>query len=284
MTDNKEKTYTPKEMLEAARNKMVDLYKNSTLVKNSAHELETGGEPSNDDSEAPEQLQVGEVTKPGQGEQKNKKKQNADGSDVEYEEGDEEYSEDETPEHEEGMDTETKGIHDATEGESDKEEVDADKDIAAQESDEEDADKIEDKEEKKPKKEGKKPPFVKSEKMTKSLFKEDCIAVSSSKHIKTKEDCFYDIKWCLEKLQKMKELKWTIEDEAPEAKGIFEKEYKKEKAKLGKYIKEHNSMKKSEGFGEEEVDVLAKAERIITHRPSKLEQFINRKNSKKNLK
>ena len=140
MADNKEKTYTPEEMAQAILNKCEELYKNSTLAKaNTAHELEDGGEPSNDDSEAPEQLQVGEVTKPGQSEQKNKKKKNADGSDMESEEGDEGSSEGEVPEHEEGMDAETKAAHDATESESDEEEIEADKDVAAQESDEADA-------------------------------------------------------------------------------------------------------------------------------------------------
>lgn len=292
MSENSEKTYTAKEMGEAVLKKCEELYKNSNLAKsNSAHELETGGEPSSDESEAPEQLQVGDVTRPGQSEKKSKKKGDGESEDGDTSEDSADGGED-TPEHEEGMDTETKETkeaHDATESESDKEEVDADKDVAAQESDEADADKIEDKEEsstdkkedKKDKKEDKKP-FEKSEKIEKSLFSSDKMC-SPKENKQDKSDVFWDIQRCTEKIKDMKELSYTIETEAPEAKNVFEKEFTKEKAKLTSLVKKYNGLKKSEDMDETDIYLLKKAERVIADKPTSLKSFIRRKDLKKKV-
>lgn len=58
MEDNKkEKTYSPEEVANAILAKAHDLLKNSTLSKaNTSHEIEPGGEPKSDGSEAPEYL------------------------------------------------------------------------------------------------------------------------------------------------------------------------------------------------------------------------------------
>lgn len=160
MSKKIEKTYTPQEVFEAVRSKVMDLYKNSTLAKaNTAHELEIGAEPNNDEAEAPEQLQVGEVTKPGQGDKKNKKK--SVGVDGEEESEDSEDSFGEEPEHEEDMSHEEDKEHDAKENQEDEQDED---DIEADEEPEKKAEdkKKEDSEDENEKKD-KKMPFQKSE-------------------------------------------------------------------------------------------------------------------------
>lgn len=103
------KEYTPQEAAIAILKKCQELYSVSVLAKaNTAHEIETGGEPNNDEAECPEQLASGEVTKEGSfGGDKDKKKKKADGSeessesDVSEEESSamEEVAEEEVEEH-----------------------------------------------------------------------------------------------------------------------------------------------------------------------------------------
>jgi hypothetical protein len=169
MAQNKEKTYTPQEAAAAVLKKVEELYKNSILAKtNTSHEIENGSEPNNDEAEAPEQLQVGDVTRPGQGEKKKKKKGSDSSAEGESEdsEGESEASDGEQPEHEEDMSAEEDKEHDAKENQDDEKDADkieADEEPEAKAADKK-AEKKEDKSEDKGKKDDKKKmPFQKSE-------------------------------------------------------------------------------------------------------------------------
>ena len=93
MSDKKE--YSPLEVARAILNKCNELYKSEKIEKaNTAHELENGSEPSNDEAETPEQLadsgNLGEGSDENSEHKKKKKKKD---SDEEYEESSEEYDE-----------------------------------------------------------------------------------------------------------------------------------------------------------------------------------------------
>lgn len=244
MSDRSEKNYTPQEAAMAILEKCKELYKNSTLAKaNTSHEIEPGGEPSNDDAECPEQLQSGEVTKEGSFGSDKKKKKPGEGDsedDVSPEEAGamEDIAEEEVNEHNEHL-------HEGQEHESAEGHEDDYGEDEEPEEDEEDKD-----DEKKDKKD---------KEVKKALFEDKAIKLESKEYKPTKQDVFWDIKYCLECMKKMRELRWVVEDEAPEAKDIFEKEYKKEKAKLDKLIKKYKSLKKGESEGEEK-ETLTKAE------------------------
>ena len=297
MSDQNSKTYTAEEAAVLVLKKTEELLKASSLIKsNTSHEVENGQEPSTEDAECPAYLaeadiesgsstgkhgeakaggaEVGEAGSEGEDldEDGNKKKKEG-----------EEVGED-VPEHEEGMDAETKAAHDATEGKSDKEESKDDDAVAAQKADEADADKIEDKEEKK-----------KENAIEKSLFEDKAISVCEEAK-PTKSDVFYDIKRCVERLKDMKELKWTVTEDAPEAKNAFEKEFTKEKSKLAGYVKKYNGLKKSEDINEDESSFMAKAEAYVAKackgsecgqmptdlkKPNKLKSFMQKRELKK---
>lgn len=173
MSKETNKEYTPQEAAALVLEKVKELYKNSTLAKaNTSHEIESGGEANNDDAEAPEHLQAGEVCKEGSfsdTEKKGSKKKKADGSSEESEDSEE-------PAHEEGMSEEENEEHDAIENEADEQDADqieADEEPAAKEADEEseDEDESEDKKKKKP--------FEKSERplakfLAKMEYKKSC--------------------------------------------------------------------------------------------------------------
>lgn len=129
--------------------------------------------------------------------------------------------------------------------------------------------------------------------MKKSLFNDQkALKCAVDVSTKTKESCFWDIKWAVEKLKALKELSWTVESEAPEAKELFEKEFKKEKAKLSDLIAEHKKLKKSEDESEDEKNLLAKAEEMDKcgdmakpmGKSDKLKNFLAKKDKKKALK
>ena len=66
--DKKNKSYSPEEVAVIILEKVKNLYKSSTLAKNNtAHEIEGGSEPVNNDAECPEYLEdkgnVGEFAK-----------------------------------------------------------------------------------------------------------------------------------------------------------------------------------------------------------------------------
>lgn len=140
MENDKNKTFTAQEVAQGILDRCRTLYKDSKLAKsNTAHELEVGSEPHNEDSEAPEQLQAGEVCKPDSGDKKKKKK-----GEGESEEGEE--SSDSQPEHEEGMSEEEDFAHDAKENqddESDEDNIEADEEESEEEEDEEKEKKME---------------------------------------------------------------------------------------------------------------------------------------------
>ena len=193
MNDKKEKTYTPAEAALLVLKKTEEMYKNSTLAKaNTAHEVEVGEEPSNDEAECPAYLAEADIESGSStgkhGEAKPSVSGVSEGSEIGSEE--EELDEDgkpkkKVPEHEEGMDEETKEIHDETESESDAEEVVDDKKVESQDKDEKDADIVEDKEEKKEVKEEikgeKKNPFEKAEKLNSFMKKKDMKKMKNAK-------------------------------------------------------------------------------------------------------
>lgn len=138
MADKEKKEYSPQEVAEAILKKCQELYNNNSLAKsNTAHEIEAGQEAKNDDAEAPEQLQQGEVTKPDSGDSKYGKKKSEGES--------EDESEDESEESEESAEEESE--------ESEAEES------AEDESEDDESEEKEEKEDKKP--------FEKSEKLKK---------------------------------------------------------------------------------------------------------------------
>jgi len=129
--------------------------------------------------------------------------------------------------------------------------------------------------------------------LKKSLFNDGkSLKCEASAPEKNKESCFWEIKWSVEKIKALKELSWTVESEAPEAKELFEKEFKKEKARLSDLIAEHKKLKKSEDESEDEKNLLAKAEEMDKcgdmakpmGKSDKLKNFLAKKNKKKDLK
>ena len=103
MSKKEEKTYTPQEAAAAVLGKVHELLKKSELIKaNTAHEVEAGEEPRNDDAEAPEYLANADIE--GSGEKKEKKKEQSEDSDSDEdmeEEAAEESEEEDSEEDEE---------------------------------------------------------------------------------------------------------------------------------------------------------------------------------------
>jgi hypothetical protein len=97
--------------------------------------------------------------------------------------------------------------------------------------------------------------------LQKGLFSEKQIKCEAPEYKETKEDVFREIKWTLQSIKDLKELSWTVEQEAPTAKDMFDKAFEKEKDKLATLIRRHKSMKKSED-GEAEEDFEAQADEI----------------------
>jgi hypothetical protein len=134
MSDIKEeKFYTAQEVAVKVLEKAHEMMKKSEIFKsNTAHEVEAGEEPKNDDSECPEYLADADIENDGaHGEKEGKKKKGAEGD---------KHSEE--PEHEEGMEPEEEKEHDAEENEAD--EKDDDKIEADEEKSGEDEEKEDD--------------------------------------------------------------------------------------------------------------------------------------------
>lgn len=81
--NKEEKFYTAEEVARAILAKAHDMLKASSLVKaNSSHEIESGGEPSNDEAEAPEYLANADIENSGAHGEKTKKKSAAPAGDI----------------------------------------------------------------------------------------------------------------------------------------------------------------------------------------------------------
>jgi hypothetical protein len=269
-----DKNYTPFEVAQGILNKVQELYKNNKLAKaNTSHEIELGGEPSNDEADFPESMASGEVTAPEKGDGKNKKNKKpivgevaAEGEIDNPEENEELESEDEEELGEENLEHE--------ESESPEEEV-------AEEGDEAEVESPEEKAEETPVEEAIEEKNKKKKEIKKSLFSVSDLSSKccSEEPKKTKEDTFRKIQWCVDDIKRMKELRWTIEQDAPEAKDVFEKEFAKHKAKLAKLVKEYSSIKKGEQYSGEEGTILIKAEKVLFNNP--LKKFVDKMNLKK---
>ncbi len=84
-----EKFYTPEEVAVAVLKKTHELLKASSLFKaNTSHEIENGGEPSNDEAEAPEYLANADIENSGAHGEKSKKKAKAGGIESADKDGD----------------------------------------------------------------------------------------------------------------------------------------------------------------------------------------------------
>lgn len=77
----------------------------------------------------------------------------------------------------------------------------------------------------------------------------------------TKEQCFNEIRYKVQRIKELKELSWTVEQEAPNAKDIFEKEFAKVKEEIASLLRRCNSLKKDE-FNDEEAEVIKAAESV----------------------
>lgn len=238
MSDEK-KEFTPQEAAIAVLKKAQELYKNSELYKsNSAHEVDPGEEPNNEDAECPESL-ADQGTKFEAKHEQKKKKVEGDSSD---------------PAHEQGMGEEEEKAHDAAENEADEQDSD---NIEADEEQNEKKKIInaaaEDKKEKK-------------EAVEKALFNDKAVKVESvaKPEYSSKKDVADDIKWELKRLKEIKELKWTVEDEAPEAKKAMESLYASCKKKIKEMCKKYSSLKKSV---EEEIETIEKSEKPHEEKP-----------------
>lgn len=234
------KTYTAEEVGRAILKKAEEMLKNSPLVKaNTAHEIEEGDEPNNEEAQCPEYLAEADIE-----EEKDQKKKK--------------LPVDEIPEHEQHLDEEEKEIHDATEMEDDQEEIEEEQAAAKQK--EEDEDIIEaDEEEQDDEKDvkdlvkdvvDKKPLKDKEDKeekeVEKALFKDKLVAVDKTvEYVPNKADVACAIKCAIKNLQELKDLKYTVENECPEAKQAFEDKYKQCKKEIAKLAKQYASMKKS---------------------------------------
>jgi len=82
-------------------------------------------------------------------------------------------------------------------------------------------------------------------KLKKSLFpKEKSETIPPPSIERTKEDIQRDIKYALKELKELKDCRWIIEEEAPEAKAAMEKEFARLKREIDSYIKKHSKAKK----------------------------------------
>jgi hypothetical protein len=129
-----EKKYTPEEATQAIFKKVHEMLKKSEIYKasNTAHEVENGEEPQNDDAECPEYLANADIE--GDGDKKAKKKP----GDAAESEGESEDKHSEEPNHEEDMGSEEEKEHDAEENEADEKDedkVEADEESESKEKD-----------------------------------------------------------------------------------------------------------------------------------------------------
>lgn len=83
----------------------------------------------------------------------------------------------------------------------------------------------------------------------KALFSSemDLKSAATPKDEKTKADVCYRIEDNIRMLMHLKELRWTVEEDAPEAKKALEDKYKKIQKDIEKLAKEYKSLKKSLG-------------------------------------
>ena len=102
----------------------------------------------------------------------------------------------------------------------------------------------------------------------KSLFPQPIRAVDKKpeKYKKTKDDVCYQIEDNLRQIKNLKELKWTVEEDAPETKKIFEDKYKRIKANIEKLTKEYSSLKKS-------LDLLSEGEPMKKSKEELVKEF-----------
>lgn len=88
-SNKQEKFYTPEEVARAILKRSHELLKESGLFKsNSSHEIESGGEPSNDEAEAPEYLASADIENSGAHGEKTKKAKAAGGIESADKDGD----------------------------------------------------------------------------------------------------------------------------------------------------------------------------------------------------
>jgi hypothetical protein len=99
------------------------------------------------------------------------------------------------------------------------------------------------------------------EDLVKGLFESrEKMAIKTKAEAPSKDDMFWDLKRAIRDMKEMKELRYTIEDELPEAKEAFEAKYSACKAKAKKYLTKYNSMKKSQN---EDVNMAKSIEEMI---------------------
>lgn len=99
MSKKDEKTYSPEEVAKAVLAKAHEMLKKSELAKaNTAHEIEAGEEPNNDDAEAPEYLANADIEESGQKKKKKQHSEDQDEMDHDDEMEDREIAEDEAEE------------------------------------------------------------------------------------------------------------------------------------------------------------------------------------------
>jgi len=177
MADKKE--YSPEQVAKSILEKCSELYKSETIAKaNTAHELETGAEPNNDDAECPEQL-ASDGTSLDSGEKKDKKKKiGEDGAEgEESSEGSEDIDSEDVAAADEDMDGDIDGADAIAEADKDEDgDIDGADAVAEKKEESKEAPKKEavepkkeDKDEDKDKKD-KKLPFEKSERPLKSFM------------------------------------------------------------------------------------------------------------------
>lgn len=103
MSKKEEKTYTPEEAARAVLQKAQEMLKKSSLYKaNTAHEIEAGEEPKNDDAEAPEYLANADIESSKGSDKKKVQSEHEEDHDDEMEDREiaEEEAEEEVEEHE----------------------------------------------------------------------------------------------------------------------------------------------------------------------------------------
>lgn len=87
---------------------------------------------------------------------------------------------------------------------------------------------------------------VELEEIKKALFPKNSQPIEVAKMPeKTKSEVFWRIKDNIRMLKDLKELKWTVQEDAPDAKKPFENEYKRLQSEITKLTKEYSSLKKS---------------------------------------
>jgi hypothetical protein len=212
------KTYTPQQVAINVLKKAQEVYKNSNLCKsesaNSAHEIDPGQEPKNDDADCAESLKDGK--------KKDKKKEG---------EKTEENTEvkEPTDKVEETKETPAEETKEETEEDKKKKKV---AEVAKSEDD----------------------IWNTLEKALFQDYSKDVCESKTCKAENTKENVCSDLKWKLEKIKDLREITYIVEreyeKEDPEffkkIKDIFEKRYAAIKKEIAELVAEYNTLKKSE--------------------------------------